>query len=101
MYPPLSGLESHSGPSVDLGIFSLHWSGAASIGGAVNFLVTFTLCLRGDCYEATAQLLPLAIAVTSVMLILSFPALAAGITILLLDRYWTTSIVDAPRTAKL
>lgn len=87
MYPPLSGLESHSGPSVDLGIFSLHWSGAASIGGAVNFLVTGTLCLRGDCYEATAQLLPLAIAVTSLLLILSFPALAAGITILLLDRH--------------
>ena len=36
-YPPLSGLQSHSGPSVDLAIFALHLSGVSSLLGAINF----------------------------------------------------------------
>jgi len=33
----LSGVQSHSGPSVDLAIFALHLSGISSLLGAVNF----------------------------------------------------------------
>ena len=33
-YPPLSGIQSHSGPSVDLAIFGLHLSGISSLLGA-------------------------------------------------------------------
>ena len=40
MYPPLSGIQAHSGPAVDLAIFSLHIAGASSILGAINFIVT-------------------------------------------------------------
>jgi len=40
VYPPLSGIDAHSGPSVDFAIFSLHLSGASSIAGAINFIVT-------------------------------------------------------------
>ena len=29
LYPPLSGIQSHSGPSVDLAIFALHLSGVS------------------------------------------------------------------------
>lgn len=36
-YPPLSGIQSHSGPSVDLAIFGLHLSGISSLLGAMNF----------------------------------------------------------------
>lgn len=39
-YPPLSSVISHSGPSVDLAILSLHIAGASSILGSINFLVT-------------------------------------------------------------
>jgi heme/copper-type cytochrome/quinol oxidase subunit 1 len=39
-YPPLSGVQSHSGPSVDLAIFALHLSGISSLLGAVNFITT-------------------------------------------------------------
>ncbi len=31
LYPPLSGIQSHSGPSVDLAIFALHLSGISSL----------------------------------------------------------------------
>jgi cytochrome c oxidase subunit 1 len=40
LYPPLSGLQSHSGPSVDLAIFALHLSGISSLLGAMNFITT-------------------------------------------------------------
>jgi cytochrome c oxidase subunit 1 len=36
LYPPLSGIQSHSGPSVDLAIFALHLSGVSSLLGAMN-----------------------------------------------------------------
>lgn len=40
LYPPLSGIQSHSGPSVDLAIFALHLSGISSLLGAINFITT-------------------------------------------------------------
>lgn len=40
MYPPLAGIQAHSGPAVDLGLFSLHIAGISSIAGAINFIVT-------------------------------------------------------------
>jgi cytochrome c oxidase subunit 1 len=40
VYPPLSGVQSHSGGSVDLAIFSLHLAGVSSILGAINFIST-------------------------------------------------------------
>ena len=36
----LSGIQSHSGPSVDLAIFALHLSGVSSLLGAINFITT-------------------------------------------------------------
>ena len=35
----LSGIQSHSGPSVDLAIFGLHLSGISSLLGAMNFCI--------------------------------------------------------------
>ena len=35
-YPPLAGVQSHSGGSVDLAIFSLHLAGISSLLGAIN-----------------------------------------------------------------
>lgn len=39
-YPPLAGIQSHSGPSVDLAIFGLHLSGISSMLGSINFITT-------------------------------------------------------------
>jgi hypothetical protein len=43
LYPPLSGIQSHSGASVDLAIFGLHLSGISSLLGAMNFCLTLFL----------------------------------------------------------
>jgi len=52
-YPPLSGIQSHSGPSVDLAIFGLHLSGISSLLGAMNLrLNVFLIYLR---YSTTFQ----------------------------------------------
>jgi cytochrome c oxidase subunit 1 len=42
VYPPLSGIQAHSGASVDCAIYSLHLAGVSSILGAINFIVTIT-----------------------------------------------------------
>ena len=53
LYPPLSGIQSHSGPSVDLAIFGLHLSGISSLLGAMNLFHVFLTYLR---YSTSFQL---------------------------------------------
>jgi len=43
----LSGVQSHSGPSVDLAIFALHLSGVSSLLGAMNFLFIWHVFFTG------------------------------------------------------
>jgi len=63
LYPPLSGIQSHSGPSVDLAIFGLHLSGLSSLLGAMNLRFTVFIThstifqlITNKCYFSTNKL---------------------------------------------
>jgi cytochrome c oxidase subunit 1 len=93
-YAPLSEPQYSPGHGVDLWILALHLLTIASLAGAINFIATIhNMRTKG----MTWMRLPLfvwAIEVYSVMLVVVLPALAAGLTALLLDRHAGTHFFD-------
>jgi cytochrome c oxidase subunit 1 len=94
IYPPLSGIQSHSGPSVDLAIFALHLSGVSSLLGAINFITTIVNMRTPGIKLHKLSLFGWAVVITAVLLLLSLPVLAGGITMVLTDRNFNTSFFE-------
>jgi len=94
LYPPLSSIQSHSGPSVDMAIFGLHLSGVSSLLGAMNFITTILNMRSPGIRLHKVTLFGWATVITAVLLLLSLPVLAGAITMLLTDRNLNTSFFE-------
>nr|BAA76310.1 cytochrome c oxidase subunit I [Dicyema misakiense] len=88
-YPPLSSLS----PSVEFSVFSLHLAGIASLISSCNFLVTM-LATRTSLWYSLS-LFCWSIVLVSLLLVLSLPVLAVGITLILTDKHLGTCFYDA------
>nr|YP_009938512.1 cytochrome c oxidase subunit I [Prosthogonimus cuneatus]QNU39796.1 cytochrome c oxidase subunit I [Prosthogonimus cuneatus] len=93
-YPPLSSFD-YSGRGVDFLMFSLHLAGVSSLLGSLNFISTICGVMsygKHVCFRLS--IVVWSYLFTSILLVLSLPVLASGITMLLFDRNFGSSFFD-------
>lgn len=94
LYPPLSSYPFSETASGDLIIFSLHLAGASSILSSINFLITILCTIPKNKSFNKVPVFVIAQSIVAGLLLISLPVLAAGITMLLFDRNFSTSFFN-------
>lgn len=87
-------MAGHGGVGVDLSIFALHIAGISSMLGAINFITTIINMKLPGLNFHNMPLFVWCVFVTAILLLLSLPILAGGITLLLTDRNFNTSFYE-------
>nr|WRQ16306.1 cytochrome c oxidase subunit I [Thaparocleidus asoti] len=93
-YPPLSSVMFSSGNGVNFLMFSLHLAGISSILSSINFISTIQSVVYYHVNATYISVIVWSYMFTSILLLLSLPVLASGITMLLFDRNFNTSFFD-------
>lgn len=94
-YAPLSGAEFSPSVGADLWFIGLSLGGIGTILGAVNFITTI-FCMRAP--GMTMWRMPIftwTVLVTSMLVLIVFPVLAATLVVMFVDRKWGSVIFDA------
>ncbi|QIK72911.1 cytochrome c oxidase subunit I [Propioniciclava coleopterorum] len=94
-YVPLSDAINSPGAGGNLWIVGLYLLGLSSILGAVNFVTTIVLLRAPGMTMFRMSMFTWNILVTSLLILVVFPVLAAGLLVLLSDRVLGTHILDA------
>jgi cytochrome c oxidase subunit 1 len=93
-YPPLTERTFTPGHGTDLWILGVQILGIASVGGAINFLVTVMTMRAPGMTLARMPIFVWMIITTSVLVVFSTPVLAGVLTMLFTDRYVGTTFFD-------
>jgi cytochrome c oxidase subunit 1 len=95
LYPPLSTRDADSlSVATDLSLLSVHLLGLSSALGAINFLATLRHMKHSGLTTLGCGMLPIAIGVTSILLVGALPVLGVAVTGLLMDRNYSGCIYD-------
>jgi len=94
-YAPLSNAINSPGVGGDLWLMGLYMLGLSSILGAVNFITTITTMRMPGMTMFRMPIFTWNILVTSMMILIAFPVLAAGLMGLEADRRLGTHLFDA------
>ncbi|CAI9399750.1 putative cytochrome c oxidase subunit 1 [Aestuariimicrobium sp. T2.26MG-19.2B] len=94
-YAPLSDAINSPGVGGNLWIVGLYVLGLSSIMGAVNFVTTIITMRAPGMTMFRMPIFTWNILITSIMVLLVFPVLAAGLLVLLADRVLGSHIFDA------
>ncbi|MGZ4482598.1 MAG: cytochrome c oxidase subunit I [Gaiellales bacterium] len=93
-YAPLS---EQGGAGMDLWILGLLTAGAASLLGAINFIVTILRLRAPGMSMLRLPIFSWSMLITSVLVVLATPVLTSGLLMLLADRRFGTAIFDPAR----
>lgn len=93
VYFPLNSVP-YQGAAVDFAIFSLHIAGVASLMVSINMITTWLNMRAPGLKLISVPFFIWGIVITSIMLVLCLPVLAAAITMLLTDRNFNTSFYN-------